>query len=205
MATVVDNVRLPDTIEAGATGGPRFSTTIQESDSGKETAVQNWTYPRHMFDISWGIQSKADWSVVTSFFMARRGKAYGFRFKDFSDYKATLTQIGVGTGINPTFQMVKIYTDAVRPLTRKITRLVTGTVSIFVNAVLKTETTQYTLDYNTGLLTFAVGNIPSAGQIITSTYEFDLPVRFDNDGINVDLDWEEAGTIPSITVREIKE
>ena len=48
-------------------------------------------------------------------------------------------------------------------MTRAIQLPVAGTVEISVAGVLKTETTHYTVDYSTGVVTFTGGNIPAAG------------------------------------------
>jgi uncharacterized protein (TIGR02217 family) len=58
---------------------------------------------------------------------------------------------------------------------------VSGTVLIAVAGVTKTETTHYTVNYTTGVVTFTGGNIPTAGQAITAGFQFDVPVCFDQD------------------------
>ena len=60
---------------------------------------------------------------------------------------------------------------------------VNGTVEISVAGVPKTETTHYTVDYATGMVTFTPGNIPAAAQAVTATFEFDVPVRFAEDDL----------------------
>jgi uncharacterized protein (TIGR02217 family) len=78
---------------------------------------------------------------------------------------------------------------------------VAGSVRVAVNSV---ETTAFTLDAATGIITFNAGNIPAAGSVVAAGYEFDVPVRFDTDAITVNLSHFEAGEIPEILLLEIR-
>jgi hypothetical protein len=44
---------------------------------------------------------------LIAFCRARKGRAYGFRFKDWTDYKATGQLTGTGNGAIKIFQLVK--------------------------------------------------------------------------------------------------
>lgn len=203
--TSFHNVRLPVDVEQGAQGGPAFKTTILPLSSGFEQRNIDWERQRGDWDVSYGIRTKSDLDEIVEFFHVRRGRAYGFRFKDWSDFEITAQAIGTGDGSNAAFQVFKRYTSGSDVFDRRITRLVTGTLSVFVNAVLKTVTTHYTVNLETGLITFTGGNIPTLGQIVSVTVEFDIPVRFDIDKLNVKMHWEEAMEIPSIPILELKE
>lgn len=203
--TSFHNVRLPVDVEQGAQGGPAFKTTILPLSSGFEQRNIDWERQRGDWDVSYGVRTKSDLDEVVEFFHVRRGRAYGFRFKDWSDFEITAQAIGTGDGSNAAFQVFKRYTSGSDVFDRRITRLVTGTLSVFVNAVLKTVTTHYTVNLETGLITFTGGNIPTLGQIVSVTVEFDIPVRFDIDKLNVKMHWEEAMEIPSIPILELKE
>jgi uncharacterized protein (TIGR02217 family) len=61
-----------------------------------------------------------------------------------------------------------------------------------------------TLDPATGIVTFAAHATPAAGAVIRAGFAFHVPVRFDADRIEVDLDAFAAGRIPSIPLVEIK-
>lgn len=205
MAITIHDTRLPDQIESGAKGGPKFNTFISESEGGAETAVINWSSPLHEYDVGYGIQERAGLDSVRSFFMARRGRAYGFRFKDWNDYVFSAQNIGTGDGVVAAFQLAKTYADVVNPFTRKITRPVTGTVTISVAATPKVEGTHYNINYSTGIVTFTGGNIPTLGQAVTASGEFDVPVRFEDDYIATVLEWQQAGYMASIGIKEIRE
>ena len=53
------------------------------------------------------------------------------------------------------------------------------------------------------IVTFALGHVPAAGAAVRAGFEFDVPVRFDIDRIDVSLATFEAGRIPSIPLVEI--
>lgn len=64
------------------------------------------------------------------------------------------------------------------------------------------ETFGHSVDFSTGLVTLA--GPPSAGTIVTAGYEFDVPVRFDTESIDVSLTLERAGSITSIPLIEVR-
>jgi uncharacterized protein (TIGR02217 family) len=75
-------VRFPDNIAYGATGGPEFATTVVATGSGHEKRNVNWAQARGRWDVASGLKKPAQIDELIAFFRARRGKAYGFRFKD---------------------------------------------------------------------------------------------------------------------------
>lgn len=178
--TSFHSVRLPEDVEKGAQGGPQFHTSILTLSSGFEKRNADWSRTRASYDVGYGVQSKANVDAVLQFFMARFGRLYGFRFKDWGDYeigKMSLPggvvespqQIAVGDGVLVAFQTNKIYSSGGFTFTRKLTRLVSGTFKVYINAVLKTETTDYTIDYDTGIITFLAPPAAKATGTLTTT------------------------------------
>lgn len=204
------NYRLPEDVEKGASGGPSFSTAVVSLATGFEQRNMNWSEARCKYDISYGIQTKEDFSAVLAFFYASRGRAHSFRFKDWSDFEIgpdTYQTIGTGTGALATFQIYKRYTDTgSNTYDRDITKPINGTLYVKVNGVLKTEGggADYTVDYATGIITFNGGSIPPNGHAVSVICEFDVPVRFDTDDFGITLETFQAGAIPSITIIEVK-
>ena len=45
---------------------------------------------------------------------------------------------------------------------------------------------------------------PGSGVVITAGFEFDVPVRFDTDALDVTLDLERLGSITSIPLLELR-
>lgn len=60
----------------------------------------------------------------------------------------------------------------------------------------------WSVDTTTGNVTFTTA--PGAGVAITAGFEFDAPVRFDTDTLDVTLDIERLGSITSIPLLEIR-
>lgn len=193
------DVRLPDDVEQGATGGPAFQTTIIAMSSGTEQRNIDWGEVRHMWELAYGVQTASDFSITRAFFFARRGQANSFRFKDWSDYEATDEAQGIGDGSNHTFQLIKTYeTDGPDPYIRRITRAVAGTVVWKVNGTITGAT-----DNGLGVWTF--GTAPVLSAVVTASFEFDIPVRFNVDQFALQLQLEDAGSIGSLPVIEVRE
>lgn len=197
MTTFIESPRFPDDISYGSRGGPAYNTTVIVVDSGAESRNQRWSYPRHEYDVAYGINTLAKLEDLLHFFHVVAGRAIGFRFKDWMDYKscdrsATPAQedvsIGTGDGTEDDFQLVKTYTQGAYTRTRKILKPVSGTLLVAVAASAKQEGVHYDVDYATGIVTFKAGNIPTNGQAVTAGFEFDVPVRFDTDRLSINLD-----------------
>lgn len=200
---MVDQVRLPESVEEGAVGGPRFKTTVQQSLSGHEYRLGEWDSCRGEWDISYGIRDLDDLQAVKTFYLARNGRLFPFRFKDWGDFQATNETIGTGDGSEDTFPLKKTYTSGARSYVRTNILPVQSTLIIYVNDVQKTETTHYTVSYSTGVVTFTAGNEPANGHAVKATFEFDVPVRFDDDILKISVLVNESGRIPPITVIEV--
>jgi len=192
--------RLPVSISEGSQGGPGFNTDVFESDTGFEQRNIKWELARHRYDIGYGIRSKEDMEEVFEFFYNVKGRAIGFRYKDWLDYEVDNQNIGVGTGGSLAYQVVKDYTVGSETYTRDIKKIVANTVIVTWNDVVKTETTHYVVDYNTGLITMTV----PAAQVARVTCEFDVPVRFDIDQLSVTAETWLLESVENIPLVEIK-
>jgi uncharacterized protein (TIGR02217 family) len=203
LVNVFVETQFPNDVSYGSQGGPRFSTTIFTSASGREQRNINWSVQRCEYDVAQGIKTKDQMDAILAFFYAMMGKAYAFRFKDWADYQMVNQQIGTGDGTTTTFQFTNTYSDplAVQTYTRTIKKPVTGTLGQVTIA--GAPTTAYTMDYTTGLITF--NTAPGAGQAIVVVYcEFDVPVRFDTDVAAVRHDFYLTESWESIKVVEVK-
>ena len=171
------NVQFPTDISYDSAGGPEFSTEVIELGSGFEQRNQNWTYPRERWNVAYGIKSEPQLTLLIAFFYARRGRAYGFRFKNHDDYYVVEQEIGIGDGSTDEFQLIKTYQSGGYSIDRKISKPVSGTVAIYIDSV--EQVSGWSVDNDTGLVTF--GTPPDSGEVITADFEFDVPVRFDTD------------------------
>ncbi|MBL9055403.1 MAG: DUF2460 domain-containing protein [Rhodobacteraceae bacterium] len=202
-------VRFPDNISRGARGGPERRTQIVELASGDEERNASWANSRRRYDVAYGIRRSDDLAAVVAFFEARNGRLHGFRYKDWGDYKSALPsqaitatdqQIGTGTGSLQTFQLAKRYTSGAQTWVRTITKPVAGTIRVALGMV--EQMSGWTLDTTTGVVTFTTA--PAGGVTVRAGFEFDVPVRFDSDTLDVTLDFERLGSITSIPLLEIR-
>jgi uncharacterized protein (TIGR02217 family) len=68
----------------------------------------------------------------------------------------------------------------------------------------QTPGTHYTVDHATGVVTFSAEHIPPPDTVVTAGFEFDVPVRFDTDKLEINLQGFRHGAIPSIPIVEIR-
>src|ERR1700753_490196 len=201
-------VRFPTAIASGSTGGPERRTEIVALGSGYEERNAVWANSRRNYDIGSGVNTLDDLSSVIAFFEARLGRLYGFRLKDFADFKSCAPgasvspadqAIGTGDGATTAFQLIKTYTSGPANWVRKIVKPVDGTVRVAVAGV--EQTTGITIDPTTGLI--SVASAPATGVAITAGYAFDCAARFDTDQLAINLASFAAGEIPSIPIVEV--
>jgi uncharacterized protein (TIGR02217 family) len=193
-------VQFPPKVAYGASGGAEFNTSITTTFSGFEQRNVNWQKARGRWDVSTGIKTKIDMDILQAFFRARFGKAYGFRFKDWSDYQAVGQTLGTGNGTQTAFQLTKAYTSGAYSYSRDIKKPVTGTVKIYLNAVL--QVSGFSVDLTTGIVTFS--SAPGAGVIVSADFDFDVPVRFDTDTLAVRADGPGIFVWDAIPIVEIR-
>lgn len=204
-------VRFPLRVALGVSGGPVRRTDIVDLSNGREQRNGRWRSSRRSYDAGSGIKSVADLYAVLTFFEARGGQLYGFRFRDPVDWKscgpleavsATDQALGSGDGQRAAFRLVKTYADSGGGWERAISKPVAGSVQVAVAGVIQ-PATAWVLDAATGVVSFAAYAVPGAGAIVSAGYEFDVPVRFDTDRIDISLSNFDAGRIPAIPLTEI--
>lgn len=197
------NVRFPEDVSYSSSGGPQFNTTIIELASGAEQRNVNWSLAKASYDAKYGVKTREQMEAVLEFFSARRGKAYGFRFKDWMDFDMDRQQIGVTDGTGAfTLQVYKRY----EPLTsyfydRVLTRLVTGTIYMWVDGVPVTIVPGTNVNVDTGIVTGAGFGF---NKTVEFQCQFDVPVRFDTDEIKIIHDDFELMSWPSVPMVELK-
>lgn len=204
-------VRFPTDISFGAIGGPERRTHIVSLVSGHEERNSPWAHSRRRYDAGLGLRSMDDIDHLLSFFEARHGQLHGFRWKDWTDYKSCLPShdvsasdqlIGTGDGMVREFQLIKSYASAGSVYEREINKPVFGTVSVGVSGTSVSEGSDFSIDMATGVVTFDVP--PATGAIVTAGFEFDVPVRFDSDAIQVSVETFQAGQVPDVPVVEVR-
>jgi uncharacterized protein (TIGR02217 family) len=204
-------VRFPLDVSLRTSGGPERTTEIVTLASGREHRNSRFADSRRRYDAGLGVRTLDALHAVLAFFEERRGRLYGFRFRDRVDCRSGLPSadpgptdqaLGTGDGASATFALAKTYGDTFAPYRRVIAKPVADSVRVAVSG-LEVERDCFTLDAATGLVTFAAGAVPPPGAAITAGFLFDVPVRFDTDALTVDLAAFEAGEVPKIPLIEI--
>jgi uncharacterized protein (TIGR02217 family) len=189
-----EEIQFPTDISYGATGGPMFLTDVVATISGHEQRNSKWSQSRAKYNVASGIKTEAQWQALIAFFRARRGRAIGFRFKDWSDYK-TISQPLKDLGGNE-YQLVKQYISGSAVYEREISKPVVGSVKLYANSIL--QASGWSIDTATGVITTSLSGT------LTVDYEFDVPVRFDTDEMAISMDSFDAGNWSSIPLIEVR-
>ncbi len=207
------DVRFPTSISRGASGGPERVTDIVVLGSGHEERNSRWVHSRRRYNAGLGLRTLGQLHEVISFFEARRGELYGFRWKDHADFKSTSPDrpispedqfIAHTSADTNHYRLVKTYTSGGQAYIRPIALPVAGTVRLALDGAELTEGVHFTVQPTTGEILFKAEHVPGAGATLTAGYEFDVPVRFDTDRLTLNLAAFEAGEIPDIPIVEIR-
>jgi uncharacterized protein (TIGR02217 family) len=204
-------VRFPASLSFGSVGGPERRTEIVRLSNGFEERNSPWAHSRRRYDAGLGLRSLDDVAALVAFFEARRGQLYGFRWKDWADFRsgparAAVTpldqSLGHGDGMRVAFGLVKTYAAGPEPYLRPIRKPVAGTVVVALAGRPLREGVEWQLDPATGVVTFR-DPVP-AGAEVRAGFEFDVPVRFDTDRIAVSVASFQAGDVPQVPVVEVR-
>lgn len=209
MSGVFFEICFPSVISRGASAVVRSRTSVFTTGGGQERRMKRWAGPLRNWDAARGIRNTSDLEVVRAFHIVMGGRHAGFRFKDFSDYRATDEMIDTSV-VGSTFQLRRGYVAGDVTQWRKITKPVKGTTRLFLNGdpaiVLEDgqsiddylplfgeqlfgvniETTyRFTLDTTTGALTSILPAMLSGADSLRASFEFDVPARFGSDDFEV--------------------
>jgi uncharacterized protein (TIGR02217 family) len=204
-------IRFPTTLSFGAAGGPERRTDIVTLANGFEERNTPWAHGRRRYDAGLGLRSLDDVETLIAFFEARRGQLFGFRWKDWADFRSCRPSqavsaddqlIGIGDGVNRLFPLAKRYVSGPAEYLRPVRKPVAGTVQVAVEGDVKAEGVDFIVDTAVGMVTFS--NPPLDGTLVTAGFEFDVPVRFDTDQIAVSVASFHAGEVPSVLVVEVR-
>lgn len=204
-------VRFPASLSFGSVGGPERRTEIVTLANGFEERNTPWADARRRYDAGIGLRSLDDVGVLIAFFEARAGQLYGFRWKDWADFKSSVAsglpgpedqRIGVGDGLARDFALAKSYASGGQVYRRPIVKPVAGTVKVAVHGVPMVEGIHFAVNPNSGIVTFT--DPPPVGVILTAGFEFDVPVRFDTDRILTSVANFQAGDVPNVPVVEVR-
>lgn len=190
------DIRFPLHLAFGSRGGPVRAVDIVQLANGGETRNAKTQHSRRRYNAVAGLKSREQALELLQFFEARYGPLYGFRFRDPLDHDAN-NRIAVGDGVRTIFPLTKIYGAPPQSYLRRISKPVSGTVRVFVEGVEMAVST----DHHAGQIQFA--DAPHEGAEISAQFEFDVPVRFASDALDIVLDDFGAAQIQDIPLIEI--
>ena len=190
------DVRFPLHLAFGTRGGPVRAVDILGLANGAEVRNARGQHSRRQYNAVAGLKSKEQAIELLYFFESRNGPLYGFRFRDPLDYEADST-LGLGDGTRTEFPFVKHYGTAPHVYTRRITKPVEGTIRVSVDGV----ETAVSVDHLRGVIQFQMA--PDMDAVITASFEFDVPVRFASDALDIVLDDFGSTQIQDIPLIEI--
>src|ERR1043166_7498592 len=102
--------RLPIYIEQGASvGGARFPIFRHNALNGRSQRAEIWDFRLGQWDISYPLQTMADWQAALDVFMTYGGRP--FRFRDWNSYSFTAQPLGTGNGTNTDFPLQITFTS----------------------------------------------------------------------------------------------
>jgi len=171
--TILNDVVFPDTIASvGISGARKYTTLVTELANGYEQRTITQEQPRRRYEVELKPESQTSWATIANMYEVVKGRGYGFRFKDPTDYSTTQTtgflrpldtltltslgSLGVGYGV-PKAILTKKYISAGNSSERWLTRPRASTYTIYRAASPLTEgvsATNYALDTTTGIVTF---------------------------------------------------
>ena len=182
--------RFPLTLAFGATGGPTRAVDIATLSSGREHRNTTQSRARRRYNAVTGVKSLADAQALAAFYEARGGSLHSFRFRDPIDHTAEDVLLGVGDGTQAEFALRKSYGEAVRPITLPVA----DTVEVRVAGQVVTHS------LSAGVVTI---DPPPSGALVTASFTFDVPVRFDTDELVLGLETDGAVNVASVPLIEV--
>lgn len=195
MSVTVLDIQFPVAISYGSSGGPSFLTRIISTQAGFEYRTSAWSRQRGKWNVAHGLKQPADYQALIAFFYSvALGRLNAFRFKDwtdFSDWQNGNTSQTVQNNAAGHMQLCKTYTFGGQVYNRFIDKPVAGTI-VF------SPPRSTTVNTTNGLTTGAqVGD--------TWTGQFDVPVRFDVDELDMSIDqpWGPNGAAVAASWRHI--
>ena len=207
--TFIEDAIFPQCVSAGSLGGPGFKTNVRVYGSGYESRRVRWPYPRHSYNVAYGVKTPDQMNQLIDFFVAMQGKGYGFRYTDPLDH-STFPQFGkpptgddvilingaVG-GEQTDIQLFKLYNEGSKTVTRLIKKPKDDEYfAVHVNG----SPVSYTCDFTTGLL--SLGSPLNAADVLSWGGHFHVPCRFDTDLLQITLNSAVIGNT-NVTVLEI--
>lgn len=194
-------LRFPEYISCKFRVGISFDNSLIFSKNGKEQRLLNRHNSRNIYTLDTNNLTNDDVDKIIKIFRVVNGRYGGFRFKDWLDYKAVNQQIDITDGEKNSFQLIKTYSipeNLSIKYVRKIEKPVLDTVLLKID---NEQISNFMIDYSTGIIT--LDNVPKKGKVVSCNFEFDVPVRFNSDNLEIKQTNLNNGELEEIKLVEI--
>lgn len=194
---IILNVQLPTRIAQGMTIMPGvFDTEVVYGTGGKSFRNARRTRPRRSYRVSFGEWEWTEDEIqrTIDIMLLCRGRLYGFLLRDPFDNEGVDEPLTVVEGSTVDYQLSRRHTDGAYSIDRKITRPVTGSVSIEVGGT--PTPSGWTLETG-GIIRFAA----PPGGAVTASFDFLVPVTFKADNPSVTINGPTA-QVPGFELEE---
>lgn len=201
MITGFHDVVFPARLAYGTIGGPELQVDIVHLASGFEKRNARGSVPKRRFTISAGRRPLSEMRELSAFFEARGGPLNGFRFQDpienstainDGDVSPVDVEIGTGDGVQTTFALQLSNGRHIRAPRTETLRIATDGAEI---------RSGFAFEINDGYLTFE--SAPGSGIKISAGFEYDIPVRFENEQLLITHTSKGVGEVSEISLVEI--
>jgi uncharacterized protein (TIGR02217 family) len=164
---------------------PLWNTRVQIAVSGAEFRAPFWNEPKLGFTLSYdplnGRVSPSEYEKLMGFYLLMQGPANAFLFDPLcgaATYGTEGVTIGTGDTSETEFQLIHDWggyysEDCARILASPVPR-------IYLGGVLKATPTHYSINMDTGLVTFV--SAPGMGVVVTADFNHQYLVRFAEGG-----------------------
>jgi uncharacterized protein (TIGR02217 family) len=195
MTGFLEKRRLPVDVAPNTRSSPKFRTTIKRLRGGGEYRNGLWSDPLREFTIQYNARTKGRVEdELIDFIMETRGSLYGFRVRDWSDYQAVDEEVAVGDGTTYYFPLYKQYGT----YSRRILKPIDSGFSVKFDGV--AADIEYFPDIVNGYVVFATP--PKPNVVIRWSGTFDVPVRFEDDAIDIISHTDDIASVATITLVE---
>lgn len=198
-------VRFPEDVSWGSQGGPVFKTQVFTSHRGHEKRNIDWSQPMMEFNVAYGIKQDSHILSVMNFFNARQGRLFGFRYKNWADYRAS-GEVARGDGDNRRLPLYKKYsTPSGEFMCRRLWKIVRGSVrGVVVGGTPSVEGAGFHIDYDSGEIILN-SNLADGDVVTVENLEFDEPVRFDEDSLDNVIDAYNNNSLSKLSLVGIRD
>ncbi|MCY4505098.1 MAG: TIGR02217 family protein [Hyphomicrobiales bacterium] len=205
------DVRLQNVLRIAASGSLEYNTQLMTTASGFEHRNARWTQPRRRYEVHIGARPLSDLRSLQRFFRDRHGRLHGFLWRDILESRSSKQHeiprakdqpMKRLTADGRVWSFFKGLRNTSRPeLVRRIFKPVPSSVQLAHNrAPIPLE--QYVIHAAHGVISFRPGHYRTSG--VTAGFEFDVPVRFDIDRLEIRMVTNLAGTCEPIPLVEIR-